>query len=57
MALTLHNEVACPFEAGTSIRIYGPSRARKLTWIEKLLKYKNVMLTEPAQKILYCYSI
>jgi hypothetical protein len=57
MELTLHSEVACPFEAGTSIGIYGPSRAGKSTWIEKLLKYKNVMFTEPPQKILYCYSI
>ena len=62
MEFTVHGEVPwqpCQFEAGSAMGIYGPSRAGKSTWIEQLLKHKDVMFSEVPNKVLllYCYSI
>ena len=57
MEVTSHYSLPCPFESGSAIGVYGPSRAGKSTFIKKLIEYKDMMFTREPQKIMYCYAI
>ena len=49
--------VPLPFEAASTACVSGATKSGKSTWLFRLLRNKNVMFSEPVNKILYCYGI
>ena len=50
-------KVALPFESASTTCISGATKSGKTTWLFRLIKNKDIMFSEPVQKILYCYGI
>lgn len=49
--------VACPFESGSAIGLYGPSRCGKTSFVKRLIEHKDTMFTREPQNIMYCYAL
>ena len=45
------------FESCSSFCIAGATKSGKTSWAYWLLKHKDVMFTEPVEKVLYCYGV
>ena len=48
--------MSLPLKHTFSAIIAGPSRAGKTTWVAKLLRYRNQMISPTPDKIYFCYS-
>ena len=49
--------IPLPFESCSTFCIAGATKSGKTSWVYRLLKYKDVMFTEPVEKVLYCYGV
>jgi hypothetical protein len=45
-----------PFNAPTTVAIFGPTMSGKTHFVMKLIKNSKIMFVEPPEKIMYCYS-
>lgn len=46
-----------PFQACTTMTVCGSTKSGKTTFVRRIIDEKTHMFTEPAHKILYCYSL
>lgn len=46
-----------PFHSHASFCLSGTTNSGKTTWIQKLIRYRQVMFATPPDRVVYCYGI
>ena len=57
MTLKCLTMISLPFEACSTFCIAGATKSGKTSWVYRLLRNKDIMFTEPIEKVLYCYGV